>query len=115
MGQLVPWMNHERDEGFPTYSSETLILFPRYAFALSRVKMRVLSKGMVSFHVTLKEPWKYINRNKNIKVLRCIQTALEPLPSRAMNETRTVAKKKFEKNPLRRLSLKFSGVSDDRL
>ena len=47
MGQLVPWMNHERDEAFPKYSSETLILFPRYAFALSRVKMRGYGYGVV--------------------------------------------------------------------
>ena len=47
MRQLLFWMTHERDEAF--YSSETLILFVGYAFALSRVEMRVLSKGMVSF------------------------------------------------------------------
>ena len=27
-----------------------------YAFALSRVKLRVLSKGMVTFHLKLKAP-----------------------------------------------------------
>ena len=36
-----------------------------YTFALSQVKMQVLSKGMVSFHRKLKAPWKYINTNKN--------------------------------------------------
>ena len=39
-----------------------------YAFALPRVKMRVLSKGTVSFHLKLKAPWKYVNTNKNVTV-----------------------------------------------
>ena len=41
-----------------------------FSIALSLVKMRVLSKGIVSFHLKLKASWKYINTNKNIKVLR---------------------------------------------
>ena len=41
-----------------------------YAFALLRVRLRVLSKGMVSFHLKLKALRKYLNTNKNIKVLR---------------------------------------------
>ena len=32
--------------------------------------MRVLSKDIVSFHLELKAPWKYINTQKNMKILR---------------------------------------------
>ena len=39
-----------------------------YTFALLQVKLRVLSKGMVSFHLKLKAPLKYVNTNENISV-----------------------------------------------
>ena len=49
--------------------------------------MRVLSKGMVSFHLKLKAPWKYINTNANLKVLRVY-----------LNCTRTITFKRNERS-----------------
>ena len=57
----------------------------------------MLSKGMVVFHLKLKAPWKCINTNKNIKVLRVYLNCTRTVKS-ALNVTRTVAKRKLEKN-----------------
>ena len=87
MHQLFLWM--KRGKAF----------LGEYAFALSQIKMRVLSKGMVLFHLKLKVPWKYIfYSNKNTKVLQvCLNCTRTILSSSAMNATRIVAKRKLEK------------------
>ena len=80
------------------YSGLQKHLFPllEYAFALPLVKMRVLSKGMVSFLLKLKALWKYIKTKKNIKVLRVYLNCTLS----AKNVNRTVRKTRLKKSEL---------------
>ena len=98
-------MNHERDEAFPKHSSETPSV--GYALALSRVKMRVFGKGMMSFHLKLKAPWKYINTSKNIKELQVYLNCTRPITFKRNERNKdSIEKKAWKKS--KRLSLKIS-------